>query len=70
MVNEWVIVGVVALIVIFGVSKLPEIGKGVGEAIKNFKKAMSKPTEIDVTPKKNTQEKEESQADLEKEKKS
>ncbi|MBI4688123.1 MAG: twin-arginine translocase TatA/TatE family subunit [Nitrospirae bacterium] len=26
--NEWIIVGVVALVVIFGVSKLPEIGKG------------------------------------------
>lgn len=56
MVNEWVIVGVVALIVIFGVSKLPEIGKGIGEAIKNFKKAMSAPTEIDITPKKKIEE--------------
>lgn len=63
--NEWVVVGVVALIVIFGVSKLPEIGRNVGEAIKNFKKAMSGPPEIDVTPKKKTEEKEE-----EKEKKS
>ncbi|MBI5049743.1 MAG: twin-arginine translocase TatA/TatE family subunit, partial [Nitrospirae bacterium] len=59
MMNEWVIVGVVAVIVLFGVSKLPEIGRGVGEAIKNFKKAVSGPSEIDVTPKKKTEEKEE-----------
>jgi sec-independent protein translocase protein TatA len=27
--------------VLFGARKLPEIGKGVGEAIKNFKKGIS-----------------------------
>jgi sec-independent protein translocase protein TatA len=27
--------------VLFGARKLPEIGKGVGEAIKNFKKGVS-----------------------------
>ena len=59
MMNEWVVIGVVAVIVLFGVSKLPEIGRGVGEAIKNFKKAVSGPGEIDVTPKKKTEEKEE-----------
>lgn len=57
--NEWIIVGVVAVIVIFGVSKLPEIGKGIGEGIKNFKKALSGPSEIDVTPKKKNEEVEE-----------
>jgi len=31
---------------------LPEIGKGVGLAIRNFKKSTSGQDEIDVTPKK------------------
>jgi sec-independent protein translocase protein TatA len=38
--------------VLFGGKKLPELGKGMGEAIKNFKKGLSEPDEIDVSPKK------------------
>jgi sec-independent protein translocase protein TatA len=38
--------------VLFGANRLPEIGKGIGSAIRNFKKATSEPDEIDVTPKK------------------
>jgi len=38
--------------VLFGGKKLPELGKGVGEAIKNFKKGVSEPAEIEVSPKK------------------
>jgi sec-independent protein translocase protein TatA len=41
----------VIVLVIFGANKLPEIGAGMGRAIKNFKKATSEPEEIDVTPK-------------------
>lgn len=40
------------VLVLFGASRLPEIGKGVGKAIRNFKKSVSEPDEIDVTPKK------------------
>ena len=40
------------VMVLFGASRLPEIGGGIGKAIKNFKKATSEPDEIDVTPKK------------------
>jgi len=40
----------VIVVVLFGAKKLPEIGKGVGEAIRNFKKSTSEPPEIDVTP--------------------
>ena len=43
----------VIVMVLFGANKLPEVGKGIGQAIKNFKKATSEPDEIDVTPKKN-----------------
>jgi len=46
---ELIIILVIAL-VLFGGSKLPEIGKGLGQAIRNFKKSTSEPDEIDVTP--------------------
>lgn len=38
-------------LVLFGSKKLPEIGGGLGRAIRNFKKATSEPDEIDITPK-------------------
>ncbi len=49
--QELVIIFLIVL-VLFGASRLPEIGSGVGKAIKNFKKSVSEPDEIDVTPKK------------------
>ncbi|HTO52672.1 MAG TPA: twin-arginine translocase TatA/TatE family subunit [Myxococcota bacterium] len=39
------------VVVIFGARRLPEIGAGLGEGIKNFRSAMKAPPEIDVTPK-------------------
>ncbi len=39
---ELIVIFVVALVV-FGPSKLPELGKSLGEAIRGFKKAMSDP---------------------------
>lgn len=39
------------VVVIFGAKKLPEIGNGLGKAIKNFRKATTEPDEIDVTGK-------------------
>ena len=50
------IVILIIILVLFGANRLPEIGKGIGSAIKNFKKATSEPDEIDVTPKKNVTE--------------
>ncbi|OGW38706.1 MAG: preprotein translocase subunit TatA [Nitrospirae bacterium RBG_13_39_12] len=50
-VQELVIILVIVL-VLFGATRLPEIGKGIGQAIRNFKKATNEPDEIDVTPKK------------------
>ncbi|MFP4083720.1 MAG: twin-arginine translocase TatA/TatE family subunit [Desulfonatronovibrio sp.] len=44
------IIILVIILVIFGANKLPEIGSGMGKAIKNFKKATTEPEEIDVTP--------------------
>lgn len=45
-----VILGICVLL--FGASRLPQIGKGMGEGIKNFREAFKKPAEIDVTPEK------------------
>jgi sec-independent protein translocase protein TatA len=44
------------VLAIFGLGKLPEIGSGFGKAVRGFKKALSEPVEIDVTPKKDTSE--------------
>lgn len=41
----------VVVLLIFGASKLPEIGGGLGRAIRNFRRASSEPDEIDITPK-------------------
>jgi len=49
----------VIIVILFGATRLPQIGKGIGEAIRNFKKGMSEPGEIDVTPKKESSQKEE-----------
>jgi sec-independent protein translocase protein TatA len=37
------------VVILFGARRLPEIGSGVGKAIKNFKAGISG-NEIDVTP--------------------
>ena len=39
-------------VLIFGARRLPEIGSGLGKAIKGFKAGITEPEEIDVTPKK------------------
>jgi sec-independent protein translocase protein TatA len=46
---ELIIILVIVLI-IFGAGKLPEIGGAIGKGIKNFKKSVREPDEIDVTP--------------------
>lgn len=46
------IVVLLIVIVVFGSTKLPQLGDGLGRAIKNFKRAVGGASEIDVTPKK------------------
>jgi sec-independent protein translocase protein TatA len=41
----------VIVIVLFGANRLPQIGKGLGEGIRNFKTGFKEPPEIDITPK-------------------
>ncbi|MDL2317274.1 twin-arginine translocase TatA/TatE family subunit [Desulfovibrio sp. OttesenSCG-928-A18] len=45
-----ILVILVVVMVLFGAKKLPEIGSGLGRAIRNFKKATTEPDEIDITP--------------------
>jgi sec-independent protein translocase protein TatA len=40
------------VIVLFGARRLPELGAGVGKAIRNFKTGLSGKDELDVTPQK------------------
>lgn len=42
------IVGV--LLLLFGPTRLPGVGKGFGAALRNFRRESSKPDAIDVTP--------------------
>ena len=41
---------ILIIVLIFGANKLPEIGGGLGRAIRDFRKEIKKPDEIDVTP--------------------
>jgi len=47
--GELVLILVIVLVV-FGATKLPQLGDGLGKAIKNFKRSMGALDEIDVTP--------------------
>lgn len=38
------------VLIIFGAGKLPELGEGLGRGIRNFRKSVKAPDEIDVTP--------------------
>jgi sec-independent protein translocase protein TatA len=48
--TQEILVILVVILLLFGSRKLPEIGSGLGRAIKNFKKATTEPDEIDITP--------------------
>ncbi len=44
------IVILVIVILVFGAGRISEIGGAIGKGIKSFKKSISEPDEIDVTP--------------------
>ena len=58
--QDLILIGVI-VVVLFGATRLPQLGSGIGQAIKNFKKGISEDDKIDVTPKKDSSEKEETQ---------
>ena len=43
------IIIMVIIMIIFGAGKLPEIGKGLGKGIKNFKKSLNENEKLDET---------------------
>ena len=55
--QDILLIGII-VIVLFGATKLPQLGSGVGQAIRNFKKGMAEADAIDITPKKDSTEKE------------
>jgi sec-independent protein translocase protein TatA len=38
------------VLIIFGAGKIPQLGEGLGKAIKGFKKSINEPDAVDVTP--------------------
>ena len=61
---ELLIAAIIALLV-FGPSKLPEIAKGLGKAIRNFRSSANGLGEDDVTPEENKEELEDVQKKVE-----
>ncbi|HYA15669.1 MAG TPA: twin-arginine translocase TatA/TatE family subunit [Syntrophales bacterium] len=43
------IVILVIVLIVFGAGKLPEIGSVIGKSIRNFKKSVREPDEINIT---------------------
>ncbi|HWR03481.1 MAG TPA: twin-arginine translocase TatA/TatE family subunit [Humidesulfovibrio sp.] len=41
---------IIVVLILTGFNKLPELGSGLGRSIKNFKRSLNEPDEIDVTP--------------------
>jgi sec-independent protein translocase protein TatA len=61
--QDIILIGIIVL-VLFGGSKLPQIGSGIGQAIRNFKKGISESEEIEVpreSSKRDSAKKEETQ---------
>ena len=49
--SEWVIIAIVAVVVIFGAKKIPEIARSLGRSQSEFKKGVKEgQTELDQTP--------------------
>ncbi|HVN96920.1 MAG TPA: twin-arginine translocase TatA/TatE family subunit [Syntrophorhabdaceae bacterium] len=51
------IVILIIVILVFGAGRISDIGGAIGKGIRNFKKSMNEPPEIDVTPPKDEKEK-------------
>jgi sec-independent protein translocase protein TatA len=48
---EWIIIGIVALVVVFGAKKIPEMARSMGRAQSEFKKGMKEgQADLDETP--------------------
>ncbi len=51
-IGPWQVIIILAvLVLLFGAKKLPQIGKGMGEALRNFKKSVNEVDDAtDITP--------------------
>lgn len=61
-ISPWqIMIILLVVVVLFGASKLPQIGDGMGKAIRNFKKGMKEiDSDVeDITPAKKIEEKKE-----------
>jgi sec-independent protein translocase protein TatA len=45
-----ILIVIIVVLIITGYNKLPDLGSGLGRSIKNFKRSLNEPAEIDVTP--------------------
>jgi sec-independent protein translocase protein TatA len=45
--QDIILIGII-VVVLFGATRLPQIGSGVGQAIRNFKKGISESKEIEA----------------------
>ena len=46
------IVVLFVVVLVFGATKIPELGDGIGKAVRNYRKAVKEDDAIDVTPRK------------------
>jgi len=61
--QDLILIGII-VVVLFGATRLPQIGSGIGQAIRNFKKGISEIEEIEApkdSSKKDSSKKEETQ---------
>jgi len=56
--QDIILIGII-VVVLFGATKLPQLGSGIGQAIRNFKKGISESEEIEAP--KESSKKEETQ---------
>lgn len=45
--QDIILIGII-VVVLFGATKLPQLGSGIGQAIRNFKKGISESEEIEA----------------------
>ncbi len=48
--SQEILLIVLVLVLLFGASRLPQLGEGLGRAVRNFKRYARGDNEIDVTP--------------------
>ena len=47
--SEILVIFLVA-VALFGYKKMPEVGRSLGRGIRNFKRSLQEPDEVDITP--------------------